>query len=363
MLNQKIWNLENGKEINTSIIDENRLEKLIVSNVDIINPNWLLIGEQVHTNANKYIDLLCMEPDGDLVVVELKRDMTPREVTAQVIDYAASVSKYTMDDILNVYTRFAANHNTVPSSLAEAYKGRFNNSFELDDETVNKHVKMVIVASEMDPSTERIITFLRETYQVDINIMFFSVYSINGSNFLSRVWFSEDLEENASVIAVNDDDIVWNGYTLVNFGGTDRKWSDAITYGFVSAGGSPWYSNTFKRLEQGEKVFVNIPKKGYVGYGIIEETAVMAKDIIFEMDGRKIGFNDIDDGSNYLHDQNDEEKAEYVVKIKWIYTEEDESKAIKEPGFFGNQNSACRPKKSKWDTTVKRLKQIWNLND
>ena len=35
---------------------------------------------------------------------------------------------------------------------------------------------MVIVAAKMDDGTERIIRFLRDTYQVDINILFFHVF-------------------------------------------------------------------------------------------------------------------------------------------------------------------------------------------
>ena len=58
-----------------------------------------------------------------------------------------------------------------------------------------------------------------------------------------------------------------------------------------------------------------------------------------------------------------EDKAEYVVKIKWIYAEPDDKDAIKEPGFFGNQNSACKPTTPKWDFTVKRLKSIWHINE
>ncbi len=93
MLHQKLWYINNGKEVESTVINEDKLEKTFVENIDILDPDWLIIGEQVYTDEGKYIDLLCMEPDGDLVVVELKRDMTPREVTAQALDYAASVSK------------------------------------------------------------------------------------------------------------------------------------------------------------------------------------------------------------------------------------------------------------------------------
>ena len=54
---------------------------------------------------------------------------------------------------------------------------------------------MVIVATAMDNSTERIITYLRNTYMVDINILFFHVFSYNDKRFISRAWFAEDAEE------------------------------------------------------------------------------------------------------------------------------------------------------------------------
>lgn len=37
------------------------------------------------------------------------------------------------------------------------------------------------------------------------------------------------------------------------------------------------------------------------------------------------------------------------------------AKAVKEVGFFRNQNTVCRPSDPKWDHTVEKLKQVWAL--
>ncbi len=361
MLQQKLWYVDDGNEVNSIVIDEKELEKMFVKNIDILDPNWLIIGEQVLTKEGKYIDLLCMEPDGDLVVVELKRDMTPREVTAQTLDYAASVSEYTFEDILKAYSKYTERYPTAPKTIEEAYQKKFNNRFTLDDDTINQHVKMVIVASKMDTSTERIIKYLRNEYKVQMNILFFNVYELNGKQVVARTWFGEDIED--EIINTNDSKL-WNGYTYVAYGSGEhtRTWKDALKYGFISAGGGNWYTSTLKKLEIGDKIFAYIPKKGYVGYGVVIDTVKQAKDIVFTVDGNSIAFSDFENGNDYLYMSEDPEHAEYVVKIKWIHTEKEES-AVHESGFFAIQHSACKPKSKSWDYTVDRLKKLWNISD
>jgi len=61
-----------------------------------------------------------------------------------------------------------------------------------------------------------------------------------------------------------------------------RNWDDAREYNFISAGGGRWYSKTLNQLSKGDRVWVNIPHTGYVGVGIVEEPAVMAKDFLIE---------------------------------------------------------------------------------
>ncbi len=111
-----------------------------------------------------------MDYSGDLIVVELKRDMTPREVTAQAIDYASCMAELKLEEVAELYSRYSGD----TKSLNEAYESKYH--VELNDESLNCNVRMVIVASQMDTSTERIIKYLREKYGVPINILFFDVY-------------------------------------------------------------------------------------------------------------------------------------------------------------------------------------------
>ena len=91
-ISQIVWSLDDQCPLaDPKLTSESELEDLLHAHIELLNPNWLVIGRQITMPSGKRIDLLCMDQDGDLIVVELKKELTPREVTAQAIDYAASV--------------------------------------------------------------------------------------------------------------------------------------------------------------------------------------------------------------------------------------------------------------------------------
>ena len=295
-MTQIVWSLDDKTPLMaSSLMSEKELEDLLYEHIEILNESWLVIGRQVRTVSGKYIDLLCMDHDGDMVVVELKKDLTPREVTAQTIDYASCVAKLSAEDIAKIYLETSNQQET----LNEAYDKKFHR--QLDEETVNTKVKMVVVAAQMDDSTERIISYLRDTYSVDINILFFNVFEHSGERLISRVWFEDDVEETPSITK------------------SQGKWN-----------------------------------------GEYYDTVKTAKDVVFSVNGEQKSFEQIDVRKDYLLNADDLEKAEYVVKVNWIKTVASNA-AIKELGFFGNQNTVCRPVAEKWNFTVERLKKIWNI--
>ena len=57
-----------------------------------------------------------------------------------------------------------------------------------------------------------------------------------------------------------------------------------------------------------------------------------------------------------------EGEHEQFVRVDWIKTVSLDE-AVKEKGFFGNQNIVAKPKSKKWIHTIERLKQRWGIKD
>ncbi len=349
-IQQSIWTLDGEKLDTTTLSTEKELEDLLCKNIDMLNADWLIIGRQVSVEGG-YIDILCIDRGGTLIVVELKKELTPREVAAQAIDYASCVSDWHIEDIAQAYLKYSNN----TGSISEAYTKKFGAALS-DEDIENNDVNIVIVASKMDKSTERIITYLNEKYGVPVNILFFSVFSHKDEKLISRAWLIDETEPVIKKTTVAE----WNGEYYVSFGdNSDRRWQDAVKYGFISAGGGSWYTKTLSILSPGDRIWVNIPQTGYVGVGKVTDVAVKAQDARFNVDNVEKEFFDLDLDGYYYQNENDDQ-AEYIVKVDWIKTV-DIKNAVKEIGFFGNQNTACRPANDKWLFTIERLKKAWGI--
>jgi RecB family endonuclease NucS len=72
----------------TKLDDESRLEDLIVEDPNMLGRDLLIVGRQVHTDSGNRLDLLGIDVEGDLHLIELKRDRTPKDVVAQALRLA-----------------------------------------------------------------------------------------------------------------------------------------------------------------------------------------------------------------------------------------------------------------------------------
>lgn len=164
---------------------ESQLEDWITADISILDSDLLVIGRQVSTDYGGIIDLLCMNPNGDLVIVELKRDKTPRDVTAQALDYASWVADLDSKRISLIARKFLG----PATDLETAFTNKFDEPLP---EIVNENHRMIIVGSTIDPETERIVTYLSNTYGVDINAVTFQFFRTpTGQEMLTRFFLIE----------------------------------------------------------------------------------------------------------------------------------------------------------------------------
>jgi len=342
-----------------TLSSENELEDIIQFNPAILNENWLIIGRQVLTDYNTYIDLLAIDNNGSIIIIELKKHKTNREVVAQGLDYASWVKNLSASRISAIYDEYVTKTYEDRNSLEEEFYNKFQ--YELEEENINNSHQIVIVASELDSSTERIVEYLSDSL-IPINVIFFTVFEENSTRYISRTWMIDPQEtvENATT-AVKDKE-PWNGEFYVSFGeGENRSWEDALKYGFISGGGGDWYSRTLNQLSVGDRVWANIPRVGYVGVGIVTETAKKADEVFFVDKGELKTIYQLSHNAKYYKENLDDvDCAEYMVKVNWIQTEKS-NKAVSEIGFFGNQNTVCKPRTAKWIHTINRLKDVWRI--
>ncbi|HAS1939588.1 TPA: DUF91 domain-containing protein [Enterobacter asburiae] len=339
----------------SKLASEKLLQKMIIQDPSILSDQWMIIGEEVNTLDSGRIDLLAIAPDASLILIELKRDRTPREVVAQALDYASWVDDLTADRLSQIYEKFSG------GNLGDAFRQRFN--AELEDDAINKSHQIIIVAAELDPSTERIVDYLSK-YGISINVLFFRVFQHGDEQFLSRAWLIDpsETQTNAAQATATGASAKepWNGEFYVSFGDPQsRVWEEARHYGFISAGGGSWYSQTLKQLQPGNRVWVKIPATGYVGVGIVQSAVEPASSFTINTEhGEKLAMDVLRFGDGYRENADDPDKSEYFVPVKWLDTRS-EQQAVNEVGFFGNQNTVCKPTTPKWRHTVDKLKRIF----
>lgn len=353
-----IWQVADHPSIlpAAKLASEQLLESMIVREPRILSSEWMLIGQQEVTSHGGRIDLLAIAPDGSLVLIELKRDRTPREIVAQALDYASWVVDLTADRIVQIYQRFSKG-----GSLQADFQKRFG--LVLDEDTLNHSHQIIIVASELDPSTERIVAYLN-AHDIAINVVFFKVFEHGGQQLLSRAWMIDPGETQANAAATNtakgEAKEPWNGEFYVSFGDPSRRnWDDARKYGYICGGGGAWYSQTLKLLSPGDRVWVRIPQTGYVGVGEVTASMQSVNDFTVPTpQGDRPAMDVLQHGPLYRETAEDPEKAEYFVRVKWLDTV-DAAHAFNELGLFGLQHTVCQPRATKWRHTVERLKAMF----
>jgi len=182
----KLWKIESDDVIKISkepLDYEHRLEKWLIEDITILSQNLAVIGSQVVSPYGKKIDILAINSSGDLVIIEFKRNKPNREVIAQVLDSATWIKDLCYDELTNILNTYGKSEY---KDIEEFFAATFNKKAK--EIGLNSDHQMIIVGSEIDESTVRIINYLaKEPYYLNINAVNFNYYrDSNGHEFLAQ---------------------------------------------------------------------------------------------------------------------------------------------------------------------------------
>ena len=135
------------------------LENLLEKNPEYFfeNSKTLIVGRQVSTNLNTSLDLLGINATGDTIVIELKRDKTPRETIAQLLEYASFVENLDYAQLNEIFQGYSGEE----IELEKYHEHYFQNDVD-EKVSFNKYSKLVIVAQNISKEIKQTAQYLRK---------------------------------------------------------------------------------------------------------------------------------------------------------------------------------------------------------
>lgn len=124
-----------------------------------------------------YSDLLGVDFQGNLVIVELKKGRTPREVVAQLLDYAAWVERLSESQIREIAENY---FQTRGEFEGKTFDGVFRAVFDMSETDefppLNRTLRLFIVAEKIPERVTRVCRFLRVSHGIDVTCIVVSIF-------------------------------------------------------------------------------------------------------------------------------------------------------------------------------------------
>jgi hypothetical protein len=165
-----------------NLLERQHIEKWIENYPDILGEELLVITTEYDKfdKTNERIDILALDKEGNLVVIELKRDDSGRTVDLQAIKYAAYCSNLRLDDIVLLYQVHegkAGKTITIDQARESIIDFISNEEFE----ELSDRPRIILVSRQYRPEVTAPVLWLRKL-GLDISCVKLSPYEMGDGN-------------------------------------------------------------------------------------------------------------------------------------------------------------------------------------
>lgn len=162
------------------ILERQDLEEWVIEQPKILGEELLVISSELqnYEDINERLDVLALDKNGNLVVVELKRDKADKTTDLQAIKYASYIATFTAEDIQEEYREFwkdRKEEEVTPEKVGEEFSKFLRNSDkelrETDknfiDFSLNDKPRIMLVAGDFGKEVTSPVLWLTQEYGVD----------------------------------------------------------------------------------------------------------------------------------------------------------------------------------------------------
>lgn len=168
-----------------NIWERRNIQEWVRKTPDILGENLLILSMEFDrfSNSSDRLDLLALDEDGNLVVIELKRDSAAGLADLQAIRYAAMVSSMRVDMVAPYFVAYCARYCNKQISLSEA-KEEIRSFVVTDGFAEFSNKPRIILCSEgFSQEITTTVLWLRQS-NIDITCVKITPYHFNGQSII-----------------------------------------------------------------------------------------------------------------------------------------------------------------------------------
>ncbi|MFW5720820.1 MAG: DUF4268 domain-containing protein [bacterium] len=167
-----------------SILERQDLEVWVEDYPDILGEDLLIITTEYDKfdKTNERLDLLALDKNGKLVVIELKRDDSGKNVELQALKYAAYCSNLTLDDVIHLFQEYKGKKNK--DSDFNGCKDEILNFIDNEEfEQLDDKPRIILVAKNFRSEVTASVLWLRK-FNIDISCIKLTPYNISNDEII-----------------------------------------------------------------------------------------------------------------------------------------------------------------------------------
>lgn len=181
----------------SNLKERQHIEEWLRKNPEIMGEELLIIGHEYDDfENNERIDLLAIDKEGNLVVIEVKRDNSGISVDFQALKYVSYMSRRTLKEIIEIYSKYIDDNSLQLDPIQEIMEFLNVDDESLLNDMINNTQRIIIIGKEFD---KRVLSVCAWLYENGINVKCISIkpYKYNEEIFIdtNQIIPPEKIEE------------------------------------------------------------------------------------------------------------------------------------------------------------------------